>query len=142
VRFWDASAIVPLLVEQSASPAVLRASREDPAAVVWWATRIECLSALTRLEREHRISHEGFNLSTDRLTAILAACHEVQPGARLRQVAERLLRVHPLRASDALQLAAALMAAGDDPGSLPLVSLDRVLNAAAEREGLPVVVPA
>ena len=33
--------------------------------------------------------------------------HEVVPSSRVRSAAERLLRVHPLRAADSLQLAAA-----------------------------------
>jgi predicted nucleic acid-binding protein len=57
-------------------------------------------------------------------------------------MATRLLRVHPLRAADALQLAAAIIAAEDDPRSLPFVTLDDRLALAAEREGFPVVDPA
>jgi hypothetical protein len=45
------------------------------------------------------------------------------------------LRVHPLRAADALQLAAAYIAAERRPSSLELVILDDRLAAAARREG-------
>ncbi|MCE7960365.1 MAG: PIN domain-containing protein, partial [Acidobacteria bacterium ACB2] len=38
MRFWDASAIVPLLVSQASTERVRRLYREDPAVVVWWAT--------------------------------------------------------------------------------------------------------
>lgn len=47
----------------------------------------------------------------------------------------RLLRLHPLRAADALQLAAALVLAEHDPRTLPFVTLDERLALAAEQEG-------
>jgi predicted nucleic acid-binding protein len=78
----------------------------------------------------------------ERLDALALAWQEVQPIARIRQVAVRLLRVHGLRAGDALQLGAALAAAEDQPASLPLVTLDDRLARAAEREGFRVVRPA
>jgi predicted nucleic acid-binding protein len=139
MRFWDASAVVPLIVDQAATASIRAAAATDPAAIVWWGTRVECLSALARLEREERIDAAGMAASVGRLAEASDSWHEVQPGARLRQVAERLIRVHPLRAADALQLAAAVMAAADDPGSLPIVTLDERLAEAARREGFPVV---
>jgi predicted nucleic acid-binding protein len=62
----------------------------------------------------------------------------------LEQVAERALRVldlHTLRAADALQLAAALVASRERPQDLPFVTLDEHLAEAAEREGFPLVSP-
>jgi hypothetical protein len=53
--------------------------------------------------------------------------------------AQRLLRVHPLRAADSLQLAAAIVAAEGDPATLEFVGLDDRLNDAAAREGFRVV---
>jgi predicted nucleic acid-binding protein len=53
-----------------------------------------------------------------------------------------MLRVHPLRAADALQLAAATVAAEHDPSSLELVCLDQRLSEAAGKEGFPLVVEA
>ena len=64
---------------------------------------------------------------------------EVQPSDQLRAVATRLLRVHVLRAADALQLAAALTAAERQPASLEIVTFDERLALVAEREGLRVV---
>jgi hypothetical protein len=51
----------------------------------------------------------------------------------------RFLRVHPLRAADALQLAAAFMAAERRPASLQVVTLDERLADAARREGFALV---
>jgi hypothetical protein len=50
-----------------------------------------------------------------------------------------MLRVHDLRAADALQLAAGVAAAEGRPATLAFVCLDERLAAAAEREGFGVV---
>ncbi len=110
--------------------------------IVWWATETECLSALARLEREGRLDTDGMAVATRRLASLADAWQEVQPGSRLRQTAARLLRTHPIRAGDALQLAAAIVAADGEPGALPFVTLDERLALAADREGFRVVVPA
>jgi predicted nucleic acid-binding protein len=83
--------------------------------MAWWATPAECVSALARLEREGRLDADAVTVAVQRLAALEAAWTEVQPVARLRQVAIRLLRVHPLRAADALQLAAAIVGAAEPP---------------------------
>ena len=139
MRFWDSSAIVPLLVAEPSTQALVTAFVRDPEVVVWWATEVECVSALARLERDASIDTPAMGEALARLDALALAWHEVQPAARTRQVAVRLLRTHNLRAADALQLAAAIAAAEDSPGSLPLVTLDGRLAMAAEREGFPVL---
>ena len=65
----------------------------------------------------------------------------VGPLERVRQVAIRLLRVHPLRTADALQLAAAVVASEDRPRTLDVVTLDARLALAARREGFAVLLP-
>jgi len=52
----------------------------------------------------------------------------------VREQAQRALRLHPPRAADSLQLAAALVAATHQPGALPFVCLDERLDDAAVRE--------
>ena len=47
--------------------------------------------------------------------------------------------MHPLRAADALQLAAAFLAAERRPASLELVTLDDRVAAAARKEGFAVI---
>ncbi len=142
MRFWDSSAIVPLLVAEPSTRAIVRTYVRDPDLVVWWATEIECVSALARLERDGSISASAMAEALTRLDGLALAWHEVQPGPRARQVAIRLLRTHPLRTADALQLAAAIAATEDAPASMPLVTLDTRLAAAAGREGFRVVDPA
>ena len=114
----------------------------DPALIAWWATEAECVSALCRLEREGSLSSESMGEALRRLNAIADSWQEVQPIDRVRQTAIRLLRVHPLRTADALQLSAAIAAAEDHRDGLPFVTLDDRLAEAAEREGFPVTRPA
>ena len=51
----------------------------------------------------------------------------------------RRLETHPLRAADALQVGAALVAASGDPASLEFVTLDQRQAEAASREGFRVL---
>lgn len=142
MRFWDSSGIVPLLVGEASSAEVSRFYETDPDVVVWWATSVECVSALARLEREGSLNTAAMTDALDRLDALAAAWQEVQPVGPIRRTAIRLLRVHPLRTADALQLAAARAASEDQPETLPIVTLDSRLAEAAQREGFSVVFPA
>lgn len=142
MKFWDSSAVVPLLVRESSSPALRKLAKSDPELIVWWGTESECISALSRLERETEAAAAAVERALDRLDRLARSWHEVQPTPRVRDLARRLLRVHPLRAADALQLAAAIVASRDRPSSLPLVCLDRRLVEAAKREGFRIAEPA
>ena len=139
MKFWDSSALVPLLVEEPATSALLELRQRDPVVVVWWATEVECVSAIARLERESGLSSQAAAEAFDRLHTLARSWHEVQPVVEAREVAVRLLRVHPLRAADALQLAAAFVAAERRPPTLEFLSLDDRLTQAAAREGFRVV---
>lgn len=136
MRFWDSSAIIPLLVVEATTHALQAHFREDPVMLVWWATDLECASALARLERDGTLAARASGLARERLDDLKGAWHEVQPVEAVRRVAQRLLRTHPLRAADSLQLAAALVVAEGDPASLEVLTLDARLVEAARREGL------
>ena len=142
MRFWDSSAIVPMLVPEPSSAVVRRVFEEDPQVAVWWATEVECASALARLEREGGIEAADVADALDRLDALALSWREVQPMADLRPVAVRLLRTHSVRSADAFQLAAARAASEDRPETLPFVTLDDRLSLAAQREGFEVISPA
>jgi predicted nucleic acid-binding protein len=107
--------------------------------VVWWAAETECVSAISRLEREGALTLEDAESALEHLGRLQSGWSEIEPGSTVRFLARRLLRVHDLRAADALQLAAALVAAETQPARLPFVSLDDRLAAAARREGFRVV---
>jgi predicted nucleic acid-binding protein len=135
MRFWDSSALVPLLAEEPATAATLALYLQDPEAAVWWATPVECASAVARLEREGGLSTEAATQSFARLDALAASWLQVEPSDEIRETARRLLRVHPLCAADALQLAAAVVAAERRPPTLTFVTLDARLRTAAAKEG-------
>ena len=135
MKFWDASAIVPLLVPEAASRSLQALYAADPIMFAWWATEIECVSALARRQRLGQMRDDLVARALSRLDGLRAAWHEVEPGDEVRETAKRLLRVHDLRTADALQLAAAVFAAEARPSTLEFVSLDDRLWAAARREG-------
>jgi hypothetical protein len=138
LRFWDSSAVAPLLVDEPASQRLFQLLRGDGALLVWWGTPLECGSAIARREREGALTSASANRAFERLRALQPSWAEVAPSAKVRDIALRLLRTHPLRASDSLQLAAALVAADDQPASLDFACLDERLIAAALREGFTV----
>ena len=139
MRFWDSSAIVPLLVSELSTDELTRAFETDPDMLVWWAGSVECVSAISRREREGVLADAAATAALDRLSALELGWTEIQPVERVRAVAIRMLRVHSLRAADALQLGAAVIAAEGHPASLPFVTLDEQLSCAARREGFRVV---
>ena len=139
MRFWDSSAIVPLCFRESASDGLRRIANTDEDMVVWWASRIECISAMARRRREGVLSTEAERRARAILSAMAEAWSEVQPTEIVRERAERLLMVHPLRAADGLQLASALVWAEESPKGLDVVCLDQNLREAALREGFTVL---
>lgn len=139
MMFWDSSAVVPLLVEEPATDAVRAALEEDPTMLVWWATELECVSAIARLERQGDLASDATLVALQRLEALAGGWHEVQPVESVRRAARRALRVHSLRTADALQLAAATVGSEGQPASLDVVSLDDRLSDAARREGFAVL---
>lgn len=138
MRFWDSSAIVPLIIDEHGRDQLLALLEADPVMVVWWGTPVELVSALVRRERDGTLPSPVAAAAVERVRRLERAWHQVAPTEVLRQQAQRLLRVHPLRAADSLQLAAALRVAGDDPTSVSFVTLDQRLLGAAQREGLRV----
>lgn len=139
MKFWDASAIVPLLVQERQRDAMLAILEQDPVMLVWWSTPVECTSAIARRERDGSMVPSEAAQALDRLRTLKDQWQEVLPSTALRNIAERLLRVHPLRAADGLQLAAAVVAAEREPSTLDLVSLDERLNDVAAREGFRIL---
>lgn len=137
MRFWDSSALVPLLVKQAASRSVQALHKSDSRIVAWWGRVVECVSAIQRLERDGQLSTSASSDAFLRLEALRQSWQEVPPVEVLRDTALRLLRVHRLRASDAMQLAAAFVAAEHRPSTLEFVCLDERLSEAAQREGFP-----
>jgi predicted nucleic acid-binding protein len=139
MRYWDSSAILPLLLKEEATKLRRGQLEADPQVMTWWASRVECASALNRLLREGVLSGDAFERLLDELGTLSASWLEIQPTHRLRQRALRLLRLHPLGAADAFQLAAAVIGSGEEPPTLPFLCGDPGLNEAARKEGFPLL---
>lgn len=135
MKYWDTSALVPLFIEQPHSLAATEILEDDPETVLWWATRVEYESALQRSRREAILDDESVATARESFSLLHESAVEVQPSEELRAKAVGLLAEHPLRAADALQLASALMWAGEDPSGSGFVSFDDRLRTAAEDEG-------
>lgn len=136
--FWDSSAIVPLLFAEPHSAALTALVGEDKELTVWWATPLECQSAMYRRHREAPLPPEALARATERLRALVELADTVSPTDEVRRRAARLVAVHPLRAADALQLAAALLWCEEQPHNEGFVSLDARLRDAARNEGFDV----
>jgi uncharacterized protein len=136
LKFWDTSAVIPLLVDEPASATLKSLLREDREMVVWWTTRVESISALVCRSREGLAGAEGEERPRTVLKDLAHGWLEAQPTVRLRSLAERILAVHPLRVADALQLAAAALrwCEGESEGR-GFVCLDGRLREAARKEG-------
>lgn len=139
MKFWDSSAIIPLCLREKTSEAMKDLMKDDEDIVIWWTTRIECLSALSRRQREGMLPSGDAAKARTVLCALAATWSEVQPTETVRLRAERLLSIHPLRAADALQLASALIWAQETPRGLDFVCLDQNLREGALKEGFSVL---
>jgi len=139
VRFWDSSALIPLVVRESRSFLVGDLVADDPDMVVWWAGPVESASAVHRLRREGVFSPIEATQVLAGLDAVLSSANSVEPGDEMCAKALRLLAVHPLQAADALQLAAALLWTRDHPRGRDFVCLDERLRTAAAAEGFQIL---
>ena len=135
MRFWDASAIVPLVFRQSSSGRITEALRLDRAMTVWWGTPLECESAIARREREGVLSAVDADQARSALAALSEGWAEIEPSPECRERAMLLLRRYPIRAADASQLAAALVWSDGRPRDRLLCTLDDRLAMTARREG-------
>ena len=139
MRFWDSSALAPLIVTEPATAEMRDLADDGRRIVVWWAAPVECVSAVVRRERAGDLDPEGASDALVTLDGLSGDWSEVPPTGRLRDAARRLIRVHDLRSADALQLAAAHAASEQIPGLLEFVTLDERLALAARREGFSVL---
>ena len=139
MRYWDASALVPLVVAEPQSARVRGWLAEDDGIVTWAWTRSEIVSAIERRVREGSLTRSHRRDTLDRFEAFSQSWDEVSDLLAVRTRACALLARHPLRAADAGQLAAALLVQEQLGGGLAFVCLDERLSLAAERESLRAV---
>jgi hypothetical protein len=139
MRYWDASALVPLVVAEGNAAQARAWLEEDPRIVTWCWTRVELTGAVERQFRQGLLARGRRRALLDAFRALAESWDEVVDLHATRTRALALLARHPLRAADAAQLAAALLVAEDDPPSLEFVCLDERLATAADLEGLRVL---
>jgi predicted nucleic acid-binding protein len=137
--FWDSSAIMPVVCTEDRSDDMTELLAADPEPAIWWATPVECLSALHRTHRAGTLFDRALADAQERLAAIMDDIDIVAPVDPVRQRAGRLLAVHAIRAADALQLAAALSWCTERPEGEGFVCLDDRLRKAASLEGFGVL---
>lgn len=138
MRFWDSSAVVPLIIREPLTARVRGYTDRDEEIAVWWAAPVECWSAISRRKRNGEISADSADLAYRSLEALRSVWHEVLPSEEVRRQARRLLNLHPLRAADALQLGAAIIWASSY-GDGEFVTFDAALADAARLEGFAVL---
>ena len=139
MRYWDASALVPLIVAEADSDLVRGWLSDDDHIVTWVWTRTEITGAIERRTREGSISRLRRREVLDRLGALADTWDEVTEVLAVRARADALLARHPLRAADAGQLGAALLVQEQLAGSLTFACRDQRLVSAADLEGLRVL---
>jgi hypothetical protein len=128
--FWDSSALIPLCVPQTQTDRAT-AFFANYGVAVWWSTPIEIISGLTRLLRMGEIGPGDFLAGKQLAQTIVSMCIPVRPSAEIAAQACSLLELYPLRAADALQLAAALEWCEGKPEGKVFLSFDQRLLEAA-----------
>jgi len=138
MRFWDSSALLPLFVEEPRTKALRTWTVDDDGFVLWVLTDVELRSGLARLVRDGHLTMKAVQEVARNVEGLFGRSLVIDSIPGVVQRAKRCLMVHPLRAADALQLGAALVACGDDPHGFEFVCVDDRLNEAARREGFTV----
>ena len=136
MQYWDASALVSLCVAEDDTPALRRFVRAG--IVTWSISAVEIASAIERRTREGNLSNAQHAAARATLGELAEAWTEISALSPVRDRALRLVATHPIRAADAMQLGAALVATADRPGGHVFLCTDRCLREAATREGFDV----
>ena len=139
MNFWDSSAIIPLITSQETSEKADSLYKKETGGIfVWWGTFTECISALSHLERMNDLTNSEVENALTAMREVSADWNVILPSDQVREKANRLLRVHPLRSGDAFQLASAIVASEDLASRISLTTFDERLATAARKEGFKV----
>jgi uncharacterized protein len=132
--YLDSSALVKLFVQEDCSGALNLALRGADDVILADLALTEVASALGRLTREGRLTHAASRMLYREAEKLGVSCRRVEITPPIHRRAERLLLTSakvPLRALDALHIAAAL-----DADAATMVSFDPRLREAATLQGL------
>jgi predicted nucleic acid-binding protein len=137
MRYWDASVLVSLCVEEADTTAAR--SLAAGGIVTWSLSAVEIASVIERRCRDGSLDDDGRAAARRALDELMAAWIEISALAPVRERALRLVATHAVRAADAMQLGAALVAVSDRPQGHEFVCADARLRDAAAREGFHVL---
>ncbi len=139
MRFWDSSALVPLILQENETETMRAVMATDSQLLVWVTTGVELASAIWRRSRGGELSEPARTAALTALTELEGAWNTAVDIVQIAARARRILATHPLRAADACQLAAALHLCRERPGTIEFVTLDDRLAEAARKEGFRVL---
>jgi predicted nucleic acid-binding protein len=140
IVYFDTSALVALYVDDACSPESLRAWNSADGVAASILTYAEALGTLGVLARTGHIDKAHRRRAESEFLAHWTKMQRVRLEDRLLGDVRKLLRDHPLKGADAVQLASAMYVArgcrraGHD---FAFACDDRTLRAAAEDEGIP-----
>jgi predicted nucleic acid-binding protein len=134
VAFWDASVLVTLCIHQEPTPQALVFESKYRIAV-WSATHVEIASALAYSLRRQEITPKELAQAKLQAEGLANLWDLIEPSAKIALNARALLERYPLRAADALQLAAALEWCEGKPKGNVFLTFDRRLRESAELAG-------
>ena len=135
MRYFDASALVKRYVRETGSVKVRRLLASDTPATSR-LSEIEVAAALERRSREGSFSAAERDRALAAFAIDLRAIVVVELTPDISARARALLRRHPLRAGDAIQLASCLYLQEQLAEPVALVGFDDRLAAAARLEGV------
>ena len=136
MKFWDSSALVPLVADETTTEILSAIAFDDPDIVVSPITPVEVDSAVWRKARQMR-DDVARQRSHRRLAALRSQWRVVEDYREILEEARNMVARHGLRAADAIQLASAMVTRGG--AVLTLVTRDEELATAARAEGFPIL---
>ena len=139
LRFWDTSALLPLILDEESSDTVANLLRQDTDITVWWGTRAECAVAISRLRWNGELDEEREESTREVLDVVAETWIEIRPTDDLRLLGTLLSRYHLLKTADCFQLASALRWCEGGTTGFAFVCLDRQLRQAARKDGFTVL---
>ena len=102
MKFWDTSALIPLLANEPSRERLLEQLEQDPQVLIGSGTTVEVACALARREREKLLTADQVANALGLVRQLADSWHEIVPSDAVRRTAERLLHLHALRAADSL----------------------------------------
>lgn len=118
---------------------ITRLLREDTEIAVWWGTWVESAVEVSRLKREGKLDDVGEDEARAVLDRLADEWREVEPTDELRILAAILSKRYALKATDVLQLAAALQCRDGETRDQNFICLDDRLRSAALADGFRIL---